>query len=137
MRESLVTLVFLLFVAVTQLSCQHHIGVKPVPPGFEYPEYGLTIQYKKELLVCKAAGTVLSPNGKPLDEVLVEIKAIDTGTRIAAIFTDARGNFKFDGLKEGKYGIKLTKPFFAPIRGIIQVAKSGQDSITFTLEVAN
>ena len=137
MRMSLAASFILMCLGMLQLNClRHHVEIKEVPPGFEYPEYGTTIQYKQVLLFQRVAGTVVAPTGDGLSEVLVEIQSADQKERIAAMFTDTHGNFQFDNLKEGEYFIRLSKPLFSPLQANIKVAKSGKRSFKFIMMVA-
>jgi hypothetical protein len=136
MKMPVRNLLLFVFLAVSQFCCVRYSEVKKVPIGFEYPEYGITIQYEKVLLFHRVAGKVIAPNGERLSEVLVEIRTSDHKKRLSAVFTDANGNFEFRNLNEGDYFMRLTKSYFAPLQANIRVAKSGKNSFKFVLMLA-
>lgn len=79
-------------------------------------------------------GIVLDPSGAVVSDTLVILAGGDNQKR--SVTTDAKGNFRFDGLRTGEYEIRTQPPGFKPYAAHIRVQGQNPAPLRIALQIA-
>jgi hypothetical protein len=94
------------------------------------------IRIQKPFHASSLSGIVVDQTGSEIPEVLVERLSLDKNSLQDGRVTDAGGLFRFSGITQGKYSLKLSKPGWSTMYVTVVIDKKAKGKLKLTMSIA-